>query len=308
MNLIWLPASLLGGLFQAWRTALQQRIRSELNVSGAGLVRYLYGLPVAAVMTGLWLWSQGLGIPPLSAEFFALAFLAATAQMAGTIFLITAFGHGGFVVGTAFSKTEAMQAALVMALFFGDHLPVLAWIGILSGAAGVLTLVFGNAAKGDARPSFNGWLRALKNPAALYGIGAGTMFAGTAIAVKYSTMALPDVGLVGSAFVALTCVMAIQSLLHSAWIIAFDRATIKPVLRSWRTSGQVGLLSALGSACWFTGFAAAPAALVRVVGQVEVIFTLGFARFYLREPVKRHEIIGLLLVSAGVILALLSSF
>lgn len=303
MNLIWLPASLLGGLFQAWRTALQQRIRSQLSVSGAGLVRYLYGLPFAALVTAAWLWAHNLAIPTMSLGFFALAFLAATTQMAGTIFLISSFGHGGFVVGTAFSKTEAIQAALVTALFFGDHLPALAWVGILCGVAGVFTLVASGQSLSTAQ-----WLRSLRQPAALYGISAGTMFAGTAIAVKYSTEALPRVDLVGSAFVALTVVMAIQSVLHLAWIICFDRATLGPVFRSWRTSGQVGLLSALGSACWYTGFAAAPAALVRVVGQVEVIFTIAFAHFYLHERIKRHEVMGLMLVGAGVILALAATF
>jgi len=34
----WLPAALLAGLFQAWRTALQQRLRKEVTVSGAGLI------------------------------------------------------------------------------------------------------------------------------------------------------------------------------------------------------------------------------------------------------------------------------
>src|SRR3546814_5422353 len=61
-------------------------------------------------------------------------------QMAGTILLIMAFGHRGFVVGTAFSKTEAIQVALVTALFLDEHLPPLAWAGILLGVAGVLTL------------------------------------------------------------------------------------------------------------------------------------------------------------------------
>ena len=64
------------------------------------------------------------------------------------------------------------------------------------------------------------------------------------------------------------------------------------------------MLAALGSACWFTGFASAPVALVRAVGQVEVIFTLGFGHFYLREPLRRSEAIGLLLVAAGVVVAL----
>ena len=70
---------------------------------------------------------------------------------------------------------------------------------------------------------------------------------------------------------------------------------------------HLGLLAALGSACWFTGFATAPVALVRVVGQVEVLFTLGFSRLMLREPTKSHEVLGLLLVTAGVVLALLGA-
>ena len=79
---------------------------------------------------------------------------------------------------------------------------------------------------------------------------------------------------------------------------------MRRVLSSWRVSGQVGLLSALGSACWFTGFATAPVALVRIVGQVEVAFTMAFGHFYLRETVRRSELAGLILVAAGVILAL----
>jgi drug/metabolite transporter (DMT)-like permease len=41
------------------------------------------------------------------------------------------------------------------------------------------------------------------------------------------------------------------------------------------------------------------------VGQVEVILTLGFSRFYLKEARKPGEALGLLLVGAGVVLALL---
>ncbi len=51
--MIWLPATLLAALFQAWRTAVQQRVRAELSVNAAGLVRYLYGLPVGMALLGL---------------------------------------------------------------------------------------------------------------------------------------------------------------------------------------------------------------------------------------------------------------
>lgn len=302
MNPIWLPASLFGGLFQAWRTALQQRLRSELSVSGAGLVRYLYGLPFAMLFAAIWLTLHGEPIPPLTPALIGLSAIGAITQMAGTILLIMAFGHRGFVVGTAFSKTEAIQAALVTALFLDERLPLLAWAGILAGVAGVLTLAL--AEKGINSRQF--W-QALRQPAALCGLGAGSMFAGAAVAIKLATAELADLDLVGSALVTLVLVMAMQSALHLLWICARDRATLRAVARSWRSSGQVGLLSALGSACWYTGFAAAPAALVRIVGQVEVIFTIGFAHFYLRERVRLREAIGLLLVAAGVALALLAT-
>ena len=113
MNPIWLPASLFGGLFQAWRTALQQRLRAELSISGAGLVRYLYGVPFALGFAAIWLTIRGDAVPALGAAFAGFALAGAITQMAGTILLIMAFGHRGFVVGTAFSKTEAVPAILI---------------------------------------------------------------------------------------------------------------------------------------------------------------------------------------------------
>ena len=143
MNPIWLPASLFGGLFQAWRTALQQRLRAELSVSGAGLVRYLYGLPFALAFAVAWLGARHAALPPLGLAFAGLSAVGAVTQMAGTILLITAFGHRGFVVGTAFSKTEAVQAALVTALFLGEQLH---WSMI-----GALALILAGVAVANAR-------------------------------------------------------------------------------------------------------------------------------------------------------------
>jgi drug/metabolite transporter (DMT)-like permease len=302
VNPIWLPASLLGGLFQAWRTALQQRLRAELSVSGAGLVRYLYGVPFAFFLAAIWLAMQGDAAPALDKAFAGFAVAGAITQMAGTILLIMAFGHRGFIVGTAFSKTEAVQAALVTAFFLGERLPLLAWFGIVAGVAGVLMLAL--AGRGVSAGEV---CRALGQPAALCGLAAGAMFALAAIAVKLATAELEGVDLIGSALITLVAVMAIQTSLHLLWVAMRDRATLAAVFRTWRNSSQVGLLSALGSACWYVGFAAAPAALVRVVGQVEVVFTVGFAHFYLREPVRWHEIAGLLLVVGGVVMALIAT-
>ena len=305
---IWLPAAILAGLFQAWRTAIQQRLRGQMSVSGAGLVRYLYGAPVAAVILAIYAGVHGLGAPRLGPVFFAWAAAGGLAQILGTNLLILAFGYRNFVVGTAFSKTEAVQAAVFAWAALGERLSVGVIFGIAIGVAGVLLL-----ALGGRRIRASEIIATLGQPAALCGLGTGALFALTGVLVKKATLALSPSGVgampdaVGAALVTLAVVMALQTLMHGTWVALREPATLIKVTRTWRTSGQVGLIAALGSACWFTGFAAAPVALVRVVGQVEVIFTLGFAHFYLKERARPHEVAGLLLVAAGVIAALTGS-
>ena len=49
---------------------------------------------------------------------------------------------------------------------------------------------------------------------------------------------------------------------------------------------------------------AAAVALVRAVGQVEILMTLLFSRFYLKESPTRAEVLGALTVVVGVVLVL----
>ena len=302
-SIIWLPASLLAGLFQAWRTAVQQRLRADLTVSGASLVRYLYGLPVAVVLLIIYAIARGWSAPRLDLWFFLLAGVGGLTQILATNLLIMAFGYRNFVVGTAFSKTEAVQAAVFARVAFGEHLSALAQTGVGLGVAGVLVL-----ALGSQRFHVREIVRSLRHPAALCGLGAGALFAATGLLIKRATVEvqLPDP--VSEALVTLAFVMLLQIIMHGSYIAWREPETLRRVAATWKTSSQVGILAGLGSACWFTGFAAAPVALVRVVGQVEVIFTLAFARLYLRERIRPRDALGLGLVSGGVVLALLGGW
>jgi drug/metabolite transporter (DMT)-like permease len=297
---IWVPAALVAGLFQAWRTALQQRLRAELSLSGAGLVRYLYGAPVAVGLAVGYFAAQRLAAPHMNVPFLILAAAGGLAQIVGTQLLIAAFGYRNFVVGTAFAKTEALQAAVFAWLLLGERVNVAASVGIALGVAGVLVLALGGG--GKVAPKHV--VASLGQPAALVGLGAGAAFALTAVLVKRATLALDLPDAIAAALATLAAVMLMQTLMHGAFVALREPATLRRVLETWRNSGQVGLLASLGSACWFIGFATAPVALVRIVGQVEVAFTLAFARIYLGERSRSHEGIGLLLVAAGVVFAL----
>jgi drug/metabolite transporter (DMT)-like permease len=294
--MIWLPATLLAGLFQAWRTAVQQRVRAELSLNAAGLVRYLYGLPVGCLLLATYLYWRGVTFPALGPSYLLWAVLGGLAQIVATNLLLMAFGFRNYVVGTAYAKTEAVQGAILAMITLGELLSPLTWLGIAVGVAGVMVI-----SSGGTR------LRAtdMVQPAALCGLGAGFLFALTSIFVKASTFAVHTADKLLAALVVLVAVQASQTLMQGSYVLWRERHEIPKIFRSWRVSGQVGLLAALGSACWFTGFASAPVALVRAVGQVEVIFTLGFGHFYLKEPLKRSEALGLLLVGLGVVVALI---
>lgn len=300
---LWLPAALIGGALQAWRTAVQRRVSRTLSVNAAGLVRYLYGLPVAVLLVvGYQYLVAPAPFPSLGAWFLPFCLAGGIAQIVATNLLLMAFGERNFVVGTAYSKTEAVQSALLSVLLLGDHLSLSTWIGIGFGVAGVMVL-----STGGKRMSPLAFLRALGQPAARYGIASGFAFALTTIGIRAATQEVRTPDHIRAALIVLAVTVAVQTVLQGAYVYLRERDQVARVFSEWRVAGQVGLMSSVASACWFTGFASAPVALVRIVGQIEVAFTMAFAHFYLGETTSRSEIAGLALVAIGVVLALVGS-
>ncbi|HEX7741063.1 MAG TPA: EamA family transporter, partial [Sphingobium sp.] len=250
---IWLPATLLAGAMQAWRTAIQRRVSHSLSVNAAGLVRYLYGLPFALLLLGAYRWLFPAPLP--SPDPLLLLFCAAggLAQIIATNLLIMAFAHRNFVVGTAYSKTEAVQGAILSFLLMGERLSPLAWIGIGCGVMGVMLLSTGGKRMGPAD-----FVRALGQPAALTGIASGFFFALTAISIRRATQEVGGTDPILAALIVLAVTVTLQTLMQGGYLLLRDPGEMRKVLNSWRVSGQVGFLSAIGSACWFTGFATAP--------------------------------------------------
>lgn len=296
----WIAVTLTAALFQTWRTAMQQRLRGQLSVNAAAVVRYLYGLPVGLALLLLYIFATGQAPPPPNAWFLLLCAAGGLGQILGTNLLIMAFGHRGFAVGTAYAKTEAVQGAILAFLLLGETISALSWIGIAVGVAGVLHLSLAGRSLTPAEI-----LRATLQPAALCGLGSGFCFALTAVLVKAANYALPGEDPVLRALATLVVTNLLQTLMQGGWLLRREPDQLRAVFATWRSSAPVGALSALGSACWFTAFALAPVALVRAVGQVEILFTLAFSRFYLRESPTRADILGALIVVFGVALVLL---
>lgn len=294
---IWIPVAVTAALFQCWRTALQQKLRGQMSVNAAGFVRYLYGAPMALLLFVLALTVTGQPVPTANPTFLIWCAAGGLFQILATNLLIMSFGYRNFAVGTAYSKTETVQSAIIALIVLHEALSPFAWIGIIVGLVGVMTLSL--AGRGfNARAL----AQATVQPAALCGLGAGLIFGFTTVFIKLANLSIEGDSMVVRALFALVLTNAMQIVMQGTFLLWREPAELKKAFTSWRTSMWVGTLSASGSACWFTGFAIADVALVRAVGQIEIVFTLLFSRFYLKETLKPGDVAGLSLVVFGVLL------
>ena len=85
----------------------------------------------------------------------------------------------------------------------------------------------------------------------------------------------------------------------------FRSRQIVEVFRLWPRTFPVGLLSVLGSCGWFFGMTLENAALVRALGQVELVFTYLASHLIFRERATGGETAGILLVAGSVVLLIL---
>jgi drug/metabolite transporter (DMT)-like permease len=80
---------------------------------------------------------------------------------------------------------------------------------------------------------------------------------------------------------------------------------LSAVFRSWRVSLWAGVTGMIASAGWFTAMTIQNAAYVRALGQIELVFTFAAAVLFFHERPNRTEIIGIVLVIAGLLLLVL---
>ena len=103
----------------------------------------------------------------------------------------------------------------------------------------------------------------------------------------------------------LAVVTAFQSLIMAGWMVLREKGEVTRVLASWRVGVLVGLSSMVGSFCWFTAFTLQNAALVKALGQVELLFSYAATLFVFREKVSGREYAGTALILASVLVLVL---
>jgi drug/metabolite transporter (DMT)-like permease len=296
----WIPISVWGAIAQTARNAAQRSLVAQGGALGATLARFLYGLPFAALwLAALYAVPATAGaVPHFGTRYFAWQMLGALGQLAATAFMLVAIKQRNFVVGVAFSKTDALQVALLGSLFLHE-LPgwiTMAAIGI--STAGVVMLSLPRKAGLVATPGDG---RTWAGPAALYGLASGACFAFSALGYRGASLELPGTSpwLIGAWGV--MWAQAAQTVLLGSWLALRSPASLRAIVSAWRVSTIAGAAGALASIGWFTAYALTSAANVRTVGMVEVVFSYLVSRRFMNEKLAPAEQSGLVLVLVGLV-------
>ncbi len=214
--------------------------------------------------------------------------------MLATACVVALFGARNFAVGITFKKTEVVQTAVVGVALLGERISWAAFAAILLGLFGVWLL---SAAPGEV---VRGWRR-LANRAAALGLGSGFLFAISSVCYRGATLEVASENPLLRAGVTLAAVTAAQMIGMAFYLRAREPGQLAAVWGARRVALWVGLSSMAGSFCWFLAFTLQTAALVKAVGQVELIFSLAITVLVFRERVSRTELAGIALLSASVV-------
>ncbi len=289
--MLWLWATLAAAATQTARNAAQSSLTARIGTLGATQVRFLFGLPFAAVFLAMAVWLTGESPPPIPWRAAGFIAVGAMAQIAATALMLRAMAGSGFAITTAWIKTEPMLVAVFAAAMLAEPLSLAALGAIALATAGVLVMTL--------KPGLAGQMAQIGAPAWM-GLAAGALFGVAAIGFRGGIVGLPEGGFLIRASTALVLGLALQTAALGLWMALFDRAAIRACLGVWRASLGTGFLGALASQLWFVGFSLTTAANVRTVALIEVLFAQIVAHVVFGQRATLRQVIGMAVLMAGV--------
>ncbi|MCG7645683.1 EamA family transporter [Alteromonas macleodii] len=284
----WILFTLGAVVMQTVRNALQSKLSGAVNTSGVTLSRFILAPPIAFVYLLILYSSSASQVPEFSGSFIAVILCASLLQIAATSLMVILFKQKNFAIGAGLAKSEALVAGVVGMLFFGSYLTPLGWAGIVIGAIAVFVLSSGNRLHGISVKTM------------VIGLACGTCFALTSLLVREASHMLNVQHTVAAAWV-LLWVLCVQTISLSGYIALTKPFVFRQLTNAKKQVLAISTVSCLGSICWFTAMALQHVALVKTLGQLEVLLTLILSHYWLKNAVTKREIAGLLLIGLAAI-------
>ncbi|MBX9469497.1 MAG: EamA family transporter [Rhizobium sp.] len=300
----WAIITVGSAFLQNLRSTLQKHLKGRMGTTGATFVRFGFGLPFAFLYLAILHLGLGRPLPVPGVTFAIWAVIGALAQITATFLLVHLFSFRNFAVGTAYSRTEPAQAALLALVLFGET------IG-LGTAAAILVSILGVMLISVARTAFTplSLVTSVTSHTALIGLASGLFFGVSGISYRAASLALaptlPEPDVIMQAGYTLCVVITVQTLSMLIWMLWKDRAELGRIGAAWKVSALVGFVGATASFGWFIAMTLQQVAVVKALAQVEMLFTFASSVLIFKERINRLEIAGCVLIVAGVLLLVL---
>ena len=299
---LWIPLTIAAAFFQNIRSAMQKHLKGKLSTLGASYVRFVYAWPIALIYLFAVIVIEGQPLPGFNNSFLLYALLGGICQIMFTIFLLWLFSFHNFAVGTTFSKLETVMVAIFGLVLLGDQLTPAIIVAIAISSAGLIVL-----SAGQAKLSIKNLISGLWRLPTLIGLACAAWLGMSVVLFRAASLSLNlDSFMVAAAFT-LLIVLIMQIAIMTVLIGLREPTQLSRVMTHWRPAMLVGISGGLASIGWFSAFTLQNATYVRALGQIELIFTFVVTLLFFREKVARAEIAGILLITASIIIILLSN-
>ncbi len=292
-TLIWILFTLMAAFMQAWRNAFQKQLSSSVDVYGVTLARFLFAVPLAIAYLA-WMYHAHPVETNISfnLQFAAYIVIAGITQIAATALMVQLFKQKNYAIGVGLAKSEAILAAIIAVLFLSEPLSLYAWGGVLLGAVAVFLLSSGRQ------------LKDLSVSTLTIGIASGLCFAITSLLVREASLELTMLPHLHRAAWVLFWVISFQCISMLLYLGLFSRKTLYALWQRLGLTLKVSLCSFLASLGWFSAMSLQSVAIVKTLGQIEILFSLLISMFFFKEKLARRDHWGLVLVVVAAILVI----
>ncbi|MCE0495068.1 DMT family transporter [Vibrio salinus] len=289
--MIWIFFTFLAAFMQSWRNAFQSHLSGDVKTAGVTLARFLWASPIAALY--LWILYQvdPAEIPTFSLRFTGFVVGAAMMQILATALMVRLFKFNNYAVGAGLAKSEALVAAILGMIFFGTHLNLLGWLGVLIGGVGIFLM------------STRGNYRQLSMPTILLGLSSGSAFALTSLWIREASLSL-GLPFPHCAAWVLLLVITIQTVVLVSYLLIQDPQTLKVLWSKPKITILTSVSSCIGSMGWFSAMSLQAVPYVKTLGQVEIFFTMLISVFWLKQKVRIKDGMGLIMIALAAILVM----
>ncbi len=296
---LWIPITLAAAFLQNLRSAFQKLLKGQLSTGGATFSRFIFAAPFAVFYAAILLQTRDVTDLEIGSRFLMFSALGGIAQIVATGLLVSLFSLRNFAVGTAYSKTETVQTALIGIVLLGETVTLGAGLGIGISLAGVIAM---SAAQTGLNRDL---MRDLVGRPAIMGLASAAFFGVAAVSYRAASLSLGGEGFFTQAALTLAVVLVLQTIAMGFWLRVKEPGQVMATIRAWRLALPAGFTGFAASVGWFTAMTIQNAAYVRAVGQIELVFTVLASWLFFREKIKPLELVGVALICAGIIVLVL---